>query len=124
MYPTILEAAGIPARPHQHIDGLSLVPVLTGTAALERDTLYWHYPHYNQHPQSSPSGIIRKGDWKLVEHYEGGRRELFNLADDLGETKNQAAANPELTTELTEQLAAWKIETGAGPDDVEPGIST
>ncbi|PHS14824.1 MAG: sulfatase, partial [Blastopirellula sp.] len=51
-YPTILEAAGLPLRPYQHIDGESLVPLLTGTGELKRDAIFWHYPHYNQHPSS------------------------------------------------------------------------
>ena len=114
-YPTILAATGQDERPFQHMDGESLVPVLTGHGELNRDALYWHYPHYNQHPQSFPSGVIRAGDWKLVEAFETGKRSLYNLADDLGETADLAEQNPEKATELYSQLKAWRDRVGADP---------
>ena len=88
-YPTILELAGLPLMPDQHLDGVSLVPLLKGQQIPERD-LYWHYPHYGNQG-GEPSAIIRSGDWKLIHYYEDGRDELYNLADDIGEQTDLAA---------------------------------
>jgi len=72
LYPTILQATGNRPRPHQHLDGVSLVPLLTGDGRIGRPAIYWHYPHYNRHPASFPSGVIRSGHWKLLENFETG----------------------------------------------------
>jgi arylsulfatase A-like enzyme len=118
-YPTLLEAAGLPARPHQHLDGVSLVPALTG-GTLQRQALYWHYPHYNRHPHSSPAGVIRKGTWKLIEHYETGKRELFDLSTDIGEQRDLAETNPERVVKLASELDAWRRSVGADPMTPNP----
>ncbi len=115
LYPTILEATGQPPRPHQHVDGESLGPVLNGKANLKRDAIYWHYPHYNQHPSSFPSGVIRAGDWKLIEAFETGELSLFNLDDDLGETKDLADREPAKVAELHAMLKSWRNEVSADP---------
>ncbi len=112
-YPTILEATGLPQRPYQHLDGESLVPVLTGASGLQRDAIYWHYPHYNQHPSSFPSGVIRAGDWKLIEAFETGKLSLFNLAEDIGETKDLSGTKPAKVAELHSNLKEWRREVGA-----------
>tara|TARA_R110002049_G_scaffold4601_5_gene32294 strand:+ start:417471 stop:418916 length:1446 start_codon:yes stop_codon:yes gene_type:complete len=119
-YPTILAATGQPLRPYQHIDGESLVPVLTGNGDLHRDALYWHYPHYNQHPESFPSGVIRAGNWKLIESYETGEITLYNLADDLGERNDLSNEQPEKVAELHRKLKAWRKEVGADPMKPNP----
>jgi len=115
LYPTILEATDLPQRPHQHLDGKSLVPVLTGESGLDRNAIYWHYPHYNQHPSSFPSGAIRAGDWKLIEAFETGKLSLFNLKKDIGETKDLASSEPEKVARLHRQLKSWRGEVGADP---------
>lgn len=115
IYPTILAATGQSLRPHQHIDGRNLVPILTSSGDLERDAIYWHYPHYNQHPQSFPSGVIRAGDWKLMEAFETGKLSLYNLADDIGETNELSAREPAKVTELYDKLKAWRTDVGADP---------
>jgi arylsulfatase A-like enzyme len=102
-------------RPHQHVDGLDLSPILTGAGSLRREALFWHYPHFNQHPESFPSGVIRQGDWKLIEAYESNEVSLFNLADDVGETKNRAGENPAKVKELQEALARWRHDVDADP---------
>jgi arylsulfatase A-like enzyme len=110
-YPTLLELAGLPLKPQQHIDGISLVPLLKG-GELPRGPLYWHYPHYGNQG-GAPGGAVRDGNWKLIEWYEDGSRELFNLRDDLGEHKNLAAENPDKVTELAARLATWRKEVNA-----------
>ena len=109
-YPTILEMAGLPLKPEQHVDGLSLVPLLKESGPLRRDTLYWHYPHYHR---TTPAGALRHGDWKLIEYFEDGHVELYNLKEDLSETKDLAAAMPEKTHELQKMLAEWRRSVGA-----------
>jgi arylsulfatase A-like enzyme len=108
-YPTFLEIAGLPSLPEQHKDGLSIVPLLTGEK-MERDTLYWHYPHYHR---TDPYGAIRERDMKLIEFFEDGSLELFDLANDPNETTNLASSRPEVAAELLKKLKAWRKSVGA-----------
>ncbi len=110
-YPTILEMTGLPLRPRQHLDGVSLVPLLKG-GTLKRGPLFWHYPHYGNQG-GAPGGAVRDGDWKLIEWYEGGRIELYNLRDDISEKNNVAAAQPDRATRLHEQLREWRKQLEA-----------
>ena len=114
-YPTILAATGQSSRPHQHVDGKSLVPLLTGRGSFQRDAIYWHYPHYNRHPHSFPSAVIRAGDWKLVEAFETGKLSLYDLANDIGETTDLAGQEPARTRKLHGMLKTWQQEVGADP---------
>lgn len=111
-YPTILEMAGLPPRPEQHLDGTSLVPLLQGGRAPERDALYWHYPHYGNQG-GAPGAAIREGDWKLIAFFEGRPPALYQLLQDIGERNDRAAAMPEKVAALSAKLAAWQAETGA-----------
>ncbi len=111
-YPTILDVAGFPARPQQHVDGVSFVPLLRQSASLPPRALYWHYPHYGNQG-GSPSSAVRIGDWKLIEFFENHRLELYNLKEDLGEKHNVAAEQPQRTADLHQQLRAWRSAVGA-----------
>ncbi len=113
LYPTCLAAAGLPLRPNQHRDGLNLQSVLSSGAALGRPALFWHFPHYNDHPSSVPSSVIRKGPWKLIETFDPEGVELYNLADDLSETRNQIDTQPVVAAELRRELEAWRRSVGA-----------
>jgi len=113
LYPTLLAAAGQAPRPNQHRDGLNLQPVLAGSGSLGRAALYWHFPHYNEHPSSVPSSVIRKGSWKLIETFDPAGVELYNLADDLSEKNNLAAAQPTFAADLRRDLEAWRQTVGA-----------
>lgn len=119
-YPTIFAATGLQLRPHQHVDGRNLVPVLTDGRSLDRDAIYWHYPHYNQHPGSFSSGVIRAGDWKLVEAFETGELSLFNLADNTGETNDLSAKELAKVAELHAKMKAWRNDVGADPMKPNP----
>ena len=74
--------------------------------------LYWHYPHY--HPGGAiPYGAVRAGDWRLVEFYEDGKTELYNLKDDVSESKDLAASQPQKRDELLSMLRKWRNDVGA-----------
>jgi arylsulfatase A-like enzyme len=112
-YPTILDLVGAEPKPGQHADGLSIFPLLRDPgAALGRTTLYWHYPH-NSPQGGTPSGAIRQGDLKLIEFFNDGRIELYNLADDLGEQQDLSEKMPEKTRELHDELRAWRKSVDA-----------
>jgi arylsulfatase A-like enzyme len=110
-YPTLLSAAGLPLRPAQHLDGVDLTPLMKG-GDLERKALYWHYPHYHG-SANRPSASVRKGDYKLLRWYEDGSEELFNLADDLAESKDLALQQKGKRRELADDLDRWLKATGA-----------
>ena len=113
VYPTVLALANIPVKPEQKMDGVSYAPVLLGQGELRRDAYFTWFPHL------VPGVSVRQGDWKLIRRFEEradryeGTRELFNLTDDLGETKNLAAAMPEKVKELDALLDAFVRDTGA-----------
>jgi arylsulfatase A-like enzyme len=110
-YPTLLELAGLPLNRDQHRDGVSLVPLLKG-GSLNRGPLFWHYPHYGNQG-GSPGGAVRDGDWKLIEWYEDGSLQLYNLREDLAEQKDLSATQPAVASRLQAQLAAWRKEVKA-----------
>jgi len=113
-YPTLLEAIGIEPEPSQAIDGMSILPVLENPrAALARDALYWHYPLDKPHFLGGrSSGAIRRGYWKLIEFFDTGRIELYNLARDIGEKQNVASKAGRVVTELRQLLLAWRRKLG------------
>ncbi len=117
-YPTMLEMAGLPARPEQHADGESLAPLLRG-GRLDREAIYWHYPHYSNQGER-PGGAVRSGDFKLIEYYEDMRVELYNLAEDVGETRDLAGAMPQKVEELRADLHAWRESVGASMPQPNP----
>jgi len=110
--PTILEMAGAPLRPGQHLDGVSIVPLLRGGDALERGAIYCHYPHYSNQG-GFPGGAIRVGDWKLIERYEDGRVHLYNVPADIGEEDDVAAEHPRRVKRMRAKLHAWYEEVDA-----------
>lgn len=108
--PTILDAAGLPAA--DGVDGVSLWGAMTAKEAPPARPLFWHYPHYGNQG-GEPGAAIRDGDWKLIEWFDDGRSELFDLAADPGETTDLAAREPERVAALRTQLHAWQREVGA-----------
>ena len=110
--PTLAEAAGVPGPERPAMDGRSLMPLLRGAAPLGRTENFWHYPHYS--PQlGRPSAAIRRGDDKLILFFEDTHVELYNLKDDIGETRNLADSQPAKATELRRRLEEWLHETRA-----------
>jgi arylsulfatase A-like enzyme len=120
-YPTILDLAGLPLMPQQHVDGVSLVPVLKGGTIGPRD-LFWHYPHYGNQG-GEPSSIIRSKNWKLIYYHEDGRCELYNLSDDVGEQNDLATLHPEKVSELKKRMDVWLSDTRAVMPQPDPRFS-
>jgi len=118
-YPTILEMAGSQLCPEQHLDGVSLLPLLKGESELEREAIYWHYPHYGNQG-GTPGCSMRSGDYKLIEFFEDGRLELYNLKKDPSEEKDLAKDEPERAEKLKQMLAAWREEVVAKIPEPNP----
>ncbi len=127
-YPTLLEATGADVPADYELDGVSLVPLLRDASAkLQREAIYWHFPCYLQGKgdpgggpfRTTPAGAIRMGDWKLIEWFETGRLELYNLADDIGETRNLSLDQPEKLAELHAAMKRWRTSVDA-PIPVTP----
>ncbi|GBD35183.1 Arylsulfatase [bacterium HR36] len=108
LFVTLAEAAGANLPCDRDLDGVSLRSLLRGeNKTLPREYLYWHFPHYSNQG-GRPCGAIRCADWKLIEHYEDGRLELYNLRKDLGETQNLADQYPDWRDKLHRELVAWR----------------
>lgn len=116
LYPTLLELTGA-SPPAQPLDGTSYAALLKGASPPARGPLFWHFPGYlgasgNQW-RTTPAGAIRAGDWKLVEFFEDGHAELYNLRDDPSERHDLAASNPDKARELQAALATWRAAVKA-----------
>lgn len=114
LYPTFADLANAPLDPDYPLDGESLVSLLTGTGALERDELYWHYSGLSMNWVARKSTVIRKGDWKCLHFYSGPnpRVELFNLRDDPGEQHELSAQHPEIVEDLMRRINQWREGIG------------
>jgi len=130
-YPTLLDAAGLPPLPEQHRDGESFLALLEGGSWKREQPLFWHFPHYGNQGDS-PGCAVRDGNWKLIEFFEDGHVELYNLAEDEGEDHDLAGRYPEKTAELQNRIHEWEQEVIARrpapnpdyeewPDRVKPG---
>ncbi|MBN1490730.1 MAG: sulfatase [Phycisphaerae bacterium] len=119
LYPTLLAVVGAKPPTDYVLDGVSYLDALAsgGKVTLNREALYWHFPGYlGSGPdqwRTLPVGVIRAGDFKLMEFFEDGRLELYNLREDLGEKKNLAAVMPAKAKELQAKLQAWRKQIGA-----------
>jgi arylsulfatase A-like enzyme len=109
---TVLDAAGVKLEKGEALDGMSLRPLLRGER-LERDALFFHYPHYAWHKGNRPGGAVRSGAYKLIRRYDDGSLELFDLTRDIGERKNLALKMPKLAGELDGRLGRWLKETAS-----------
>jgi arylsulfatase A-like enzyme len=122
--PTLLDLAG--GKAGHVLDGESLVPLLTtGTPGdLEERAIFQYYPFYDLRWALTPCATIRKGDWKLMEFFgdrfdaahryvPGHAVELYNLREDIGETRNMAATHPELAAALLKELHDWMASLDA-----------
>lgn len=113
VFPTLLEVAELKPGAQIPQDGQSLVPILTGEGRLEREALYFHYPNYAFHQRNRLGAAIRKGDHKLIYFFEEDQIELFDLRNDLGETRDLTKTRAELAGQLKKELLHWLDQTGA-----------
>lgn len=119
MLPSFAAMAGA-ALPEQPLDGVDIAPLLAGqTSEFPKRAIYLHFPVYLEsyvHERgwrTTPGSFVVEDDWKLIEYFETGQVELYNLAEDVAEAKNLAEAHPELAARLKSQLTSWRSEIGA-----------
>ncbi len=128
LYPTILELAGEQAPPTQPLDGVSLVPLLRGDGPLEDRALFWHFPAYLEAYRgmsvpwrTTPAAAVRQGAYKLIEFFESGRLELYDLEADIGEQNDLAEAMPREVEKLYKRMKAWRQTVNAPvPRELNP----
>ena len=118
--PTLLDLAGAPEA--RDIDGVSQAGLLrTGSPSRAPRTFFWHIPHYTNQG-SRPAGAVRDGAWKLVEHYDRGDVELFNLDRDAAERRDLSASEPARTETLRQRLREWRSSVGAQENTPNPSV--
>jgi arylsulfatase A-like enzyme len=128
IYPTLLEIASASPPLHQ-LDGVSLAPLLRSSeATLQRTAIFQHFPGYlgagKNMFRTKPVSLIQVGNWKLMEFHEDQHLELYDLDNDIGETKNLVDTYPEKAAALHQQLLAWRKQIAAPmPTPNEPSIN-
>lgn len=122
LFPTILEVVGVPIPENKLLDGKSIVPLLKGRRDLDRRAIFWHFPAYlegkaegarDPYFRTRPAGSVRVGDFKLIEYFEDGALELYNLADDISEKNNLVESMPEKASELYQLMLDWRQKVNA-----------
>ncbi len=116
LHPTLIEISGAGIDGETRLDGVSLVPLLEGRRdrLSEARALYWHFPGYLQGNaqkgawRTTPAGAIRRGPYKLLEFFEDGRLEMYDLDQDIGETRDLSAEQPARVRELHAELRGWR----------------
>lgn len=121
--PTIIRMAGVGSELPENVDGVSFAKLFQGHDSLERDAIYWHFPHYSNHGMQSPGGAIRAGDYKLLEYFENGTMQLFDLKNDIGEQHDLAMTESKKAAELLEMLHAWRRRVDAKPMEPNPDFA-
>lgn len=111
LYSTIVEMTGSADRAGKVTEGVSIVPLLKGKKVKER-ALYWYFPHYSNHGMQSPGGAIRMGDYKLLEYFENGTVQLFDLGKDIGEQHDISADKPKVADKMRRMLHSWRESVG------------
>jgi len=111
LFPTLLSAVDRSGPSEYPVDGVSLEPLLVGES-LDRNAVFWHYPHYGNQG-ATPAGAVRSGGWKLVEYFETGHVELYDLATDISEDRDRSGDHPETAKHLHTRLREWRDEVGA-----------
>jgi len=119
-YPTFLKMAGAPKPSGHLLDGESIMPLLTRSGSLKRKAIFWHFPAYlepynkKQGPwRTTPAGAVRQGDWKLIEFFEDGKIQLYNLKNDMSEKSDLAKTKPAKAKELHMLLVEWRRRVDA-----------
>jgi len=114
LFSTVIDIAGLDPPTDRPIDGISILALLNGAKTLNRDAIYWHFPAYLEANRdgstwrTTPAGAVRVGRYKLIEFFESGTVELYDLETDISETHDLAASSPELTARIHQKLEAWR----------------
>ena len=111
-YPTLLDLANVELKPDQHMDGLSLRPILEGKQLTISRPLYWHYPHYGNQG-GNPSSIIQENGWKLIYYWETGQVELYDLMNDISERQELSTQRPDMAKAMSKKLGDWLAQVEA-----------
>ena len=127
-YPTLLEIAGVTAPRGHTLDGKSITPLLKGKKSLQQRPVFWHFPAYLQSNygfpgrwRTTPAGAVRQGKWKLIEFFEDGRLELYNLQSDISEKNNLAEKLKDKTEQMHGLLKNWRKNINAPvPTELNP----
>lgn len=117
VFPTLVDMCGLKST--EPVDGVDIRPLLEEKGTIHRDALYWHIPHYTNQG-GKPGGAVREGDYKLIEYYDNGGRELYDLKTDPRESRNLAAEKPERVNELAGKLDSWRTAVGAQMNTPNP----
>ena len=112
MFPTIVNMLNASKYLNNNLDGINILPAVMGDK-INRGPIYWHFPHYSNHGMQSPGGAIRDGDYKLIEYFENGTLQLYNLKNDLGEQLDLSKIEIKKTMELKKKLDNWRTNIGA-----------
>jgi arylsulfatase A-like enzyme len=123
-FPTMLKMAGVTGNYEKSSDGRNIMPLLKGEFSFKREAVYWHFPAYLEASRygkgardplfrTRPAGAVRKGEWKLIEFFEDGALELYNLKDDIGETENLTGKYPAKVKELHALMQTWRKQVNA-----------
>jgi arylsulfatase A-like enzyme len=112
-FPTFIEAAGLKLGAGEALDGESLMPLLRGGEKLRRESIFFHYPNYAFHGGNRLGSAVRKGRFKLIERFDDGSLELFDLEKDIGEARNLAKELPDVAERLAKELRSWREKVGA-----------
>ncbi len=129
-FPTLLTMTGVKPKPMPKVDGVNQLPAILGQKSV-RDTVYVHFPHGTEAQEKNipgfwPATWVRKGNWKLIRFYarndnNSDRLELYNLKDDVGETKNLASERPAVVAELSALIDSFVKDTQAVVPKANPG---
>jgi arylsulfatase A-like enzyme len=112
-FPTFLEVVGLDPASDQPVDGESILPLLEQSGDWDRKALYFHYPNYAFHKRNRLGGVVREGNFKFIQRYGTGERELYDLASDIGERNNLATSKTKVAERLEGQLTSWLKEMNA-----------
>jgi arylsulfatase A-like enzyme len=112
-FPTFLEVVGLDPASDQPVDGESILPLLEQSGDWHRKALYFHYPNYAFHKRNRLGGVVREGNFKFIQRYGTGERELYDLASDIGERNNLATSKTKVAERLEGQLTSWLADMNA-----------
>lgn len=119
LLPTLLELVGTAPQNSSSLDGISIAPIITGQGSIEREALYFYYPHYHG-SASLPSAAVRMGKWKLVKFFEDDRTELYDLENDIGEQTDLSSSNPKLVVRMDKMWEQWFVSVDASELKMNP----